>query len=110
MRLFDDNNSNDLLLSLRYALRRENPGINTGYRFRYLDFNRQSLGGYFDPEGFLSHQLYLHATLRRKNSQVRQKSISASKRTREMAPAITKPSAGSLQPSDTSFEGHFPGS
>jgi len=58
----DGNNSHDLLLSLRYALRRENPLMNTGYRLRYLDFHRQSLGGYFDPDGFMSHQLYLNTT------------------------------------------------
>jgi tetratricopeptide (TPR) repeat protein len=56
----DGNNSDDLLLSLRYDLRRENPRVNAGYRFRYLDFDRQSSGGYFDPSHFLSHQLYLN--------------------------------------------------
>jgi len=56
----DGNNSDDLLLSLRHDLRRENPRMNAGYRFRYLDFNRQSSGGYFDPNYFVSHQLYLN--------------------------------------------------
>ncbi len=56
----DGNNSDDLLLSLRHDLRRENPRMSAGYRFRYLDFNRQSSGGYFDPNYFVSHQLYLN--------------------------------------------------
>jgi hypothetical protein len=55
----DSNNSNDLQLAMRYALVQENPRTGIGYRFRYLDFNRQSFGGYFDPSNFLSHQLFV---------------------------------------------------
>ncbi len=58
----DDNNSHDLLLSPRYALVQGNPRTNIGYRFRYLDFNRQSFGGYFDPNHFLSHQIFMNAS------------------------------------------------
>lgn len=59
----DENNSNDLQLALRYALVRKNPRTTAGYRFRYLDFNRQSSGGYFDPSNFLSHQIFVNTTL-----------------------------------------------
>ncbi len=58
----DENNSNDAQLALRYALVRENPRTAVGYRFRYLDFNRQSFGGYFDPSNFLSHQIFVNTS------------------------------------------------
>ncbi len=58
----DNNDSHDLLLSLRYALVQENPRTNIGYRLRYLDFNRQSFGGYFDPNRFLSHQAFTNTS------------------------------------------------
>ena len=56
----DDNNSNELLLALRYALKQENPRINVGYRFRYLDFDHQSFDGYFDPNHFVSNQVFVN--------------------------------------------------
>jgi tetratricopeptide (TPR) repeat protein len=55
----DDNNSNDLTISPSYTLYAKNPVVRTGYRFRYLDFDRQSRGGYFDPKNFTSHQLFV---------------------------------------------------
>ncbi len=58
----DDNNSNDLLLALRYVLLQETPLTNVGYRFRYLDFDHQSFDGYFDPNHFLSNQLFINAS------------------------------------------------
>ncbi len=58
----DRNNSHDFLLSPRYALLQENPHVNIGYRFRYLNFNRQSFGGYFDPSDFLSHQIFTNVS------------------------------------------------
>jgi tetratricopeptide (TPR) repeat protein len=54
----DDNNANDFFISTNYLLYRMNPRIHMGYRFRYMDFNRQSSGGYFDPDDFMSHQIY----------------------------------------------------
>jgi tetratricopeptide (TPR) repeat protein len=61
----DGNNSNDAQLALRYALVRENPRTTAGYRFRYLDFNRQSFGGYFDPSNFLSHQIFANISFKK---------------------------------------------
>ncbi len=58
----DENNSRNLLLSLRYLLVREKPRTSAGYRIRYLDFNRQSFGGYFDPNRFLSHQIFVNTS------------------------------------------------
>jgi tetratricopeptide (TPR) repeat protein len=52
----DENASDDLALSVRYAFDRTSPSVGVGYRFRYLDFDRQSGSGYFDPSGFTSHQ------------------------------------------------------
>jgi len=33
--------------------------VAAGYRVRYLDFQRESGGGYFDPAGYLSHRVEL---------------------------------------------------
>ncbi|MDH4230540.1 MAG: tetratricopeptide repeat protein [Nitrospirota bacterium] len=55
----DDNNSNDLLFVPKYIIYTGNPKVALGYRFRYLDFNRQSGGGYFDPCNYFSHQLFI---------------------------------------------------
>jgi tetratricopeptide (TPR) repeat protein len=55
----DSNSSDDLWLNVRYAMTAASPRIATGYRFRYWDFRRQSGGGYFDPENFNSHELFV---------------------------------------------------
>jgi tetratricopeptide (TPR) repeat protein len=54
----DDNYSNDVVFTVRYALHPPNPVWNIGYRARYLNFNRQSGNGYFDPNDFISNQLF----------------------------------------------------
>jgi hypothetical protein len=58
----DNNSSNDLQLALRYSLVQENPRTNIGYRFRYLDFDHQSFDGYFDPNHFVSHQIFVNTS------------------------------------------------
>lgn len=58
----DNNFANDFLAGLRYRYLREDPSLDIGYRIRYLNYDRQSGGGYFDPEQFLSHQFYLSAS------------------------------------------------
>ncbi len=56
----DSNNADDLRLGARYAVTLAPPlKIATGYRFRYWSFRRQSGSGYFDPEGFRSHQVFV---------------------------------------------------
>lgn len=55
----DDNDAHDLQVSPVYTLLTGNPHLNVGYRFRYLNFDHQSGSGYFDPNDFTSHQIYL---------------------------------------------------
>ncbi|MBI2461579.1 MAG: tetratricopeptide repeat protein [Candidatus Rokubacteria bacterium] len=50
------NFSHDLLLSPSYVIYAGNPHISVSYRFRYRDFDRQTRGGYFDPQGYVAHQ------------------------------------------------------
>ena len=55
----DSNSADDLRLGAMYSLISAAPKIVTGYRFRYWNFRRQSGGGYFDPKGFTSHQVFV---------------------------------------------------
>lgn len=55
----DSNYSHDLQGTLRYNLIAGNPSIKAGYRIRYLDFKKQTGNGYFDPDNFLSHQVFV---------------------------------------------------
>jgi tetratricopeptide (TPR) repeat protein len=55
----DGNNAEDLWLTAQYAVTLSSPKITAGYRFRYLDFRRQSGSGYFDPEDFISNQVFV---------------------------------------------------
>src|SRR3972149_5090981 len=54
----DDNTSFDIQIAPRYTLFAVNPGVVIGYRLRYLDFERDSNGGYFDPDSFVSIELF----------------------------------------------------
>jgi tetratricopeptide (TPR) repeat protein len=55
----DDNRSDDWQGSIRHVFGFKNPLVAAGYRIRYLDFQRESGGGYFDPAGYLSHRVEL---------------------------------------------------
>jgi tetratricopeptide (TPR) repeat protein len=55
----DGNNSQDLWLGAKYAVTTVLPKIAAGYRFRYWNFRRQTGSGYFDPEDFISNQVFL---------------------------------------------------
>jgi hypothetical protein len=55
----DSNDLDDLGASAQYAVLTAPVKIATGYRFRYWDFRRQSGSGYFDPENFISHQIFV---------------------------------------------------
>ncbi len=56
---FSDNNSNyDFHLSLTYRLHLYQPSFNLGWRTRYLNFKRQSYSGYFDPNNYLTYQIF----------------------------------------------------
>jgi tetratricopeptide (TPR) repeat protein len=54
----DDNDANDFLIAPSYAIFRGSPSLTAGYRFRYMNYARQSAGGYFDPNDFMSHQIF----------------------------------------------------
>jgi thioredoxin-like negative regulator of GroEL len=54
----DDNYSNELQFVPSYKLYTNNPRITVGYGFRHVDFKEQSGGGYFDPQNFISHQVF----------------------------------------------------
>jgi len=55
----DDNGSHDIQASAAYLFYRI-PAISAGYRFRYLDFRRQSYGGYFDPDNFIANSIFVN--------------------------------------------------
>jgi tetratricopeptide (TPR) repeat protein len=55
----DDNRSDDWQGSIRHVFDVKNPVVAAGYRIRYLDFQRESGGGYFDPAGYFSHRVEL---------------------------------------------------
>jgi len=58
----DDNSSYNLRLILKRFLTQDNPRISIGYRFIYLDFDHQSFHGYFDPNDFVSNQIFAGTT------------------------------------------------
>lgn len=60
----DDNDADDVRVGIRHVLDYANPRVTVGYAIRYLDFKRQSLGGYFDPDNFISHQLFARVEYR----------------------------------------------
>ena len=55
----DDNRSHDWQGAIRHVFDLKNPSLAAGYRIRYLDFQRESGSGYFDPAGYLSHRVEL---------------------------------------------------
>lgn len=55
----DDNESSDVQLTLRHSLGLKNPRIGMGYRFRYLNFDRETGSGYFDPRDYVSHRVFV---------------------------------------------------
>jgi tetratricopeptide (TPR) repeat protein len=55
----DDNSSNDLRLTVRYPFTVAAYRIRAGYQFRYWDFAKETRSGYFDPQQFMSHQLFV---------------------------------------------------
>jgi tetratricopeptide (TPR) repeat protein len=55
----DDNRSDDWQGSIRHRFGIKNPSVAAGYRIRYLDFQRETGSGYFDPSNYLSHKLEL---------------------------------------------------
>lgn len=56
---FSDNNyAHDFHSALIYRLHLYQPSFNLGLRTRYLNFKRQSRSGYFDPNNYLTQQIF----------------------------------------------------
>lgn len=55
----DSNGADDIQLSASYRLI-YTPALTVGYRFRYLNFRRQSFSGYFDPNNYFSNALFVN--------------------------------------------------
>lgn len=62
----DGNNANDVQLHSEYRISLK-PRLSIGYRGRFLDFERQSQSGFFDPENYISHRIYSGLYLKRQN-------------------------------------------
>ena len=60
----DDNRAHDVEFTSEYKVTL-NPQVRIGYRFRFLDFERQSLGGYFDPDDYISNRFFSSLYLER---------------------------------------------
>ncbi|PKN36071.1 MAG: hypothetical protein CVU61_00810 [Deltaproteobacteria bacterium HGW-Deltaproteobacteria-19] len=54
----DSNGQNDTQASIAYLLLRR-PSVSVGYQFRHMDFRRQSGGGYFDPDDYQAHSIFV---------------------------------------------------
>lgn len=52
----DENRSNELAVAPRYVIYAGNPEISIGYKFSFIDFDRQTGSGFFDPQGYKAHQ------------------------------------------------------
>jgi len=57
MRFSDGNDANDVQMQSEFRLSLA-PRVVLGYRGRFLDFERQSRSGFFDPNNYVSHRLY----------------------------------------------------
>ena len=53
----DGNHANELQLASQYTIYLA-PRINIGYRFRLLDFHKQSGSGYFDPNNYIANRAF----------------------------------------------------
>jgi hypothetical protein len=64
-RYSDDNDSTEVEITPQVVLRLRDPGVRLGYRRSVLTFDRQSGGGYFDPDRLEADRIMLFATLYR---------------------------------------------
>ena len=63
----DSNNANDFIGSISYLFLRKPAAMAVGYRGRYLDFQKQTFDGYFDPNNFSSHILFVNVSFEEKS-------------------------------------------
>lgn len=61
-RYSDSNTAYDMNITPVYLLLKDGPRLSLGYRLRYLDFDRQSGSGFFDPDNFISNQVFAPAS------------------------------------------------
>lgn len=54
----DGNSAVDLQFVPSYLVKAKGPATTVGYKLRYMDFDRQSGSGFFDPNGFVSNQVF----------------------------------------------------
>jgi hypothetical protein len=53
----DDNRAHDVQFASEYKVTL-NPQVRIGYRFRFLDFERQSFSGFFDPNDYIANRFF----------------------------------------------------
>ena len=61
-RYSDSNTAYDLNITPVYTVLKEGVRLSVGYKLRYLDFDRQSGSGFFDPDNFISNQVFMPAS------------------------------------------------
>lgn len=61
-RYSDSNTAYDLNVTPVYVVLKEGVRLSVGYKLRYLDFDRQSGSGFFDPDNFISNQVFMPAS------------------------------------------------
>jgi hypothetical protein len=66
MRFSDVNQANDAQLRAEYTTRQA-PRVGLAYQLRFLDYDRQSANGYFDPDNFLSHRFSASINVERRS-------------------------------------------
>ena len=54
----DDNRANSIQLTASYLVFTQAPRVSAGYRVRYMNYDHQTRNGYFDPNDFLSNQIF----------------------------------------------------
>lgn len=61
----DDNSAHDVMGQAGCLIWRRPVAVAAGYRIRYMNFRRQSGHGYFDPQNFIAHVLFVNASFER---------------------------------------------
>ncbi|MBI5902750.1 MAG: tetratricopeptide repeat protein [Deltaproteobacteria bacterium] len=56
----DDNSAHDFQIAIAYPLYQKDVKLKAGDKLRFLNYGRQSLGGYYDPDYHISDQVYLN--------------------------------------------------
>ena len=65
MRFSDVNQANDAQVRAEFTTRQA-PRVGLAYQLRFLDYDRQSANGYFEPDNFLSHRFSASVNVERR--------------------------------------------